>query len=156
MGEVTAIHISSGAGLPMRGVDSVEAIAGEGLAGDRYRDGTGFYSGSPTTPGARELTLIAEEALAVVAQEAGITLLPQEHRRNLTTRGVDLDALIGQRFTIGEVVCEGIRSCPPCHHLEEITGKPVMPPLVHRGGLRARIVTSGRLRIGDRIAEIAL
>lgn len=154
-GEVVAIHIASKVGLPMQCVERIEAIAGEGLVGDRYRNGTGFYSGNPITPGARELTLIGEEALAAVAQESGITLLPEEHRRNITTRGVDLDGLIGKRFRIGAIVCEGIRPCPPCRHLEEVTGKPVMPPLVHRGGLRAKIVTGGSLCVGDLIQEMA-
>jgi MOSC domain-containing protein YiiM len=153
-GAVVAIHVAGGAGQPMRTMQEVEAIAGEGLVGDRYRDGVGFYSAIPTTPGARELTLIAEEALAAVQQETGIVLGPHEHRRNVTTRGIDLDALIGRRFRIGEVACEGIRSCPPCNHLEEVTGKPVLPPLVHRGGLRAKIVESGWIRVGDTIMTI--
>jgi hypothetical protein len=154
IGEVVAIHVASGAGQPMRALAKAEAIAGEGLAGDRYRDGIGFYSAAPITAGARELTLIAEEALAAVVHETGIALGLDEHRRNITTRGIDVDALIGQRFRIGEVVCEGIRSCPPCNHLEEVTGKPVMPPLVHRGGLRAKIMQGGWLRVGDTIVAI--
>lgn len=154
-GEVVAIHIAAGAGQPMRGLDSVEAVAGEGLLGDRYLEGNGFYSATPTDPGARELTLIAEEALAAVFAETGIALNPAEHRRNITTRAIDLDHLLGKRFRIGEAVCEGVRPCPPCNHLEDVTGKAVMPPLVHRGGLRARIVTGGTIRVGDRIEEIA-
>jgi MOSC domain-containing protein YiiM len=152
---VVAIHVTSGAGQPMRELHVVEAIAGEGLAGDRYRDGTGFYSATPTDPGARELTLIAEETLAAIVRETGIVLAPAEHRRNITTRGIDLDSLLGKRFRIGAVVCEGVRPCPPCTHLEEITSKAVMKPLVHRGGLRARIIEGGKIRVGDEIAETA-
>src|SRR5687768_16763233 len=103
-GEVAAIHIAAGAGQPMQALSEAEAIAGEGLVGDRYRDGSGFYSAKPIESGAREITLIAEEALAAVEQETGITLLPEEHRRNITTRGVDLEALLGQRFRIGEIL----------------------------------------------------
>jgi MOSC domain-containing protein YiiM len=150
-GEVVAINIASGAGAPMQETAAVEAIAGEGLAGDRYRDGIGFYSATPTDPGARELTLIEEESLATVLSETGIVLSPREHRRNLTTREIALEPLLGQRFRIGDVVCEGVRLCPPCAHLEEITGKKVMKPLVHRGGIRARIVQGGWIRVGDRI-----
>lgn len=153
-GVVVAIHIAAGAGQPMQALTEAQAIAGEGLAGDRYRNGRGFYSPVPTDPGARELTLIEEDALAAVMQETGITLRPEEHRRNLTTRGVALDALLGRRFRVGAVLCEGVRPCPPCNHLEEVTGKPVMPPLVHRGGLRARIIEGGMIRVGDGI-EIA-
>ncbi|MFN8592194.1 MAG: MOSC domain-containing protein [Thermomicrobiales bacterium] len=155
MGEVVAIHIADRAGAAMRRRGEVEAVAGEGLVGDRYRDGTGFYSTTPTDPGARELTLIAEEALAAILAETGIALGLDEHRRNVTTRGVALAPLIGKRFRIGMVMCEGLRDCPPCVHLEEITGKRVMPPLVRRGGLRARIVESGWIRVGDQIEPIA-
>ena len=67
-------------------------------------------------------------------------------------RGVRLDELRGQRFTVGEVVLEGVRDCPPCEHLEELTNKPVMRPLVQRGGLRARVVVGGTIRVGDEVA----
>jgi uncharacterized protein YcbX len=153
-GEIVAIHVASGAGAPMQAVAAAEAIAGEGLVGDRYRAGTGFYSLAATDPGAREVTLIAEEALAAVRQETGIVLGPAEHRRNLTTRAMALDSLLGRRFRIGEVIGEGVRPCPPCTHLEEITGKPVMKPLIHRGGIRARIVAGGWIRVGDPIEVI--
>ena len=139
----------------MEQVAAAEAIASEGLVGDRYRDGIGFYSTTPTDPGARELTLIAEEALAAVLAESGISLSPDEHRRNITTGGIALEPLLGQRFRIGEVICEGVRLCPPCIHLEEVTGKAVMKPLVHCGGIRARIVGGGWIRVGDAIEEIA-
>jgi hypothetical protein len=154
-GEVVAIHIASGAGVPMQGLAAAEASAGEGLMGDRYRERIGFYSLTPTDPGARELTLIEEESLEAVLMETGIVLAPQEHRRNITTRAIALDTLLGKRFRIGEVVCEGVRPCPPCKHLEEITGKKVMKPLVHRGGVRARIVEGGWIRVGDPIQGIS-
>jgi MOSC domain-containing protein YiiM len=154
-GEVVAIHIASAAGVPMQGLASAEAVVGEGLVGDRYRDNIGFYSSTPTDPGARELTLIEEESLAAVLRETGVVLGPEEHRRNITTRAVALEPLLGKRFRIGEVVCEAVRNCPPCKHLEEITGKKVMKPLVHRGGVRARIVEGGWIRVGDPVQEIA-
>jgi MOSC domain-containing protein YiiM len=153
-GEVVAIHVASGAGAPMQGMAAVEAIAGEGLAGDRYRDGTGFYSATPTDPGARELTLIAEESLAAVLNETGIELTPGEHRRNITTCAMALESLLGQRFRIGEVICEGVKPCPPCTHLEDVTGKKVMNPLVHRGGIRARIIEGGWIQVGDAIEQL--
>ena len=153
-GEVVAIHVASGAGAPMRELASAEAVAGEGLVGDRYREGTGFYSPVPTDPGARELTLIAEESLAAVFTDTGIVLGPEEHRRNITTRAIALEPLLDKRFRIGEVICEGVRPCPPCTHLEEITGKQVMKPLIHRGGIRVRIVTGGWIRVGDPIQEL--
>lgn len=154
-GEVVAIHITSAASEPMRSVQSATAVAGAGLAGDRYHHGVGFYSQVPTDPGARELTLIAEEALAEVTAETGIEIPLYEHRRNITTRGIDVDALLGQQFRIGEVVCEGVRACPPCNHLDELTGKPLLKPLARRGGLRARVVRGGEVRVGDRIERVA-
>ena len=153
-GEVIAIHIASAASEPMQSLQTATAFAGTGLAGDRYRNGVGFYSQVPTDPGARELTLIAEEALGEVTAETGIEIPLHEHRRNITTRGIDVDALLGQHFRIGEVICEGVRACPPCNHLDELTGKPLLKPLAHRGGLRARIVRGGELRVGDRIEPI--
>lgn len=153
-GEVIAIHIASAASGPMQALGSATAVAGAGLEGDRYHNGVGFYSQVPTDPGARELTLIAEEALAEVTAETGIPIPLHEHRRNLTTRGIDVDGLLGQHFRIGDVVCEGVRACPPCNHLDELTGKPLLKPLAHRGGLRARIVSGGVLRVGDRIEPL--
>ena len=154
-GAIVTIHIASGAGAPMQPLPSVEAIAGEGLRGDRYQTGAGFYSAVPTDPGARELTLVAAEVLAAVLAETGIDLPLHEHRRNITTRGIDLPSLLGQRFRIGEVICEGVRDCPPCNHLEDLTGKAVLAPLVRRGGLRARIVSGGTIHVGDAITPLS-
>jgi MOSC domain-containing protein YiiM len=148
VGEVVAIFVADAAGAPMRELAEVTAIAGAGLEGDRYRAGSGFYT---PVPGPRQLTLIEEETLKALAAEHGIVLAPSESRRNLTTRGVRLNDLVGKRFTIGEVECEGIRLCPPCNRLEELTGKPVLGPLVDRGGLRADILTGGMIRSGDPI-----
>jgi MOSC domain-containing protein YiiM len=136
----------------MRALDQVEAIAGVGLRGDRYAEGKGFYSPRPTDPGAREVTLFAAEVLDSLKSQYGVELSPTEHRRNLTVRGLtQLDQLVGHRVSIGDVVLEGVRDCPPCEHLVELTGKPVLEPLVNRGGLRARIVVGGTLRVGDSI-----
>lgn len=149
-GTVTGIFITAEAGAPMRSVVEVSAVEGRGLDGDRYWDGVGFYSATPTTPGARELTLIEEERLDEVARD-GFPLGPGEHRRNVTTRGVALDRLLGRRFQIGGVLCEGVRVCPPCNHLDAVTGRALLAPLIDRGGLRARIVTGGPIRLGDGI-----
>ena len=152
-GAVTGIFIAAAAGAPTRSVVEASAVAGNGLDGDRYRAGVGFYSAIPTTPGARELTLIEEEQLDEVARD-GFPLGPGEHRRNLTTRGVALDGLLGRRFQIGNVLCEEVRACPPCNHLEAVTGRALLAPLIDRGGLRARIVTGGMIRVGDVISPV--
>ena len=153
MGTVEAICIAPQASSEMRRLTSAEAIAGVGLQGDRYAAGIGFYSPRPTDPGAREVTLIEAETLEALQRECGIQLSVDEHRRNLTVRGVRLADLRGQRFSIGEVVLEGVRDCPPCEHLEELTGKPVLRPLVERGGLRARVVVGGTIRVGDQVTS---
>jgi MOSC domain-containing protein YiiM len=147
-GEVVGIFVANAMGAPMRELDEANAVAGAGLEGDRYRDGAGFYT---PIPGPRQLTLIEEETLAHLAAEHGIAFAPHESRRNLTTRGIRLNDLVGKRFTIGQVLCEGIRLCPPCNRLEELTGKPVLAPLVDRGGLRADILDDGVIRRGDTI-----
>ncbi len=151
MGRVEAIHVTTEAGAPMHPLESAEALPGRGLAGDRYALGTGYYSVRPLPGGARELTLFEAETLDVLRERHGIEFAPHEHRRNLTTRGVRLRELIGRRFHIGEVLCVGVRDCPPCVHLVDVTGKPVLEPLVDLGGLRAGILQGGVIRVGDPI-----
>lgn len=151
MGQVEAIYIAPGASAPMQSLSEVEAVMGAGLTGDRYWVRAGFYSARPTAEGAREVTLFEAEVLDLLAREHGIALSPAEHRRNLTTRGVRLNDLLGQRFRVGEVLLEGVLDCPPCDHLEGLVGKPVLRPLVGRGGLRARILQGGTISVGDRI-----
>lgn len=151
-GEVVSIFIAATATGPMREVAEATAVAGAGLVGDRYHAGAGTYSQTPG--GGRHLTLIEQESLDAIAAEHGVHLAPGESRRNITTRGIRLNDLVGKRFTIGEVLCEGVRLCPPCNHLEQLTGKPVLGPLVHRGGLRAHILSDGVIRRGDTIREV--
>ena len=152
-GTVEAIYITPSAGKPMQTLSRAEAIAGQGLAGDRYLEGTGYYSGRPPADGSREITLIESEELEGMERETGIRLDPSESRRNILTRSISLNALIGKRFRLGEVLCEGLRICEPCTYLEHLTGKRVMRPLVHRGGLRARIVSGGTVEVGDEIRD---
>lgn len=138
----------------MQGLDEVEAVVGSGLSGDRYLLGNGFYSARLTDPGAREVTLFEAEVLESLEAEDHIQLQASEHRRNLTTRGVRLDELLGKQFRVGEVVLEGVKDCPPCEHLESLLAKPVLRPLVNRGGLRARVVEGGIIRVGDTIQVV--
>jgi MOSC domain-containing protein YiiM len=126
--------------------EEATAVAGAGLEGDRYRDDAGFYS---PVPGPRQLTLMEEESLAALRTDHGIELTPQECRRNVITRGIRLNDLVGHRLMIGDVACEAIRLCPPCNRLDELTGKAVLGPLSHSGGLRVDIVSGGVIRRGD-------
>ena len=152
VGRVEAIHLADAAGAPMRSVDRVRAIAGVGLEGDRYSVGTGNWSPDPKVD--RHLTLIAAEEIDRLADAFDIELAPGETRRNVTTRGIDLNALVGRRFRVGGAECEGTRLCEPCQYLTDMVGQPILEPLVHRAGLRARILTAGEIAIGDEVATL--
>lgn len=143
--QVTAIYISPAATVIPNAVNEVEARTHRGLVGDRYFEGCGTFSDwEPTGPG-RELTLIEGEVLAELGLSAA------EARRNIVTEGVRLNDLVGKRFRIGDVLIEGIRLCPPCTHLDKVTGKTLLKPLADRGGLRADILSDGIIRLGDEI-----
>lgn len=146
-GSVAHIHISAAAGSPMVPRRAVEARARVGLTGDRYAAGAGYWRDDRVC---RDLTLVEGEVVDGLAR-LGIALGAGELRRNVTTRGVDVNRLLGSTFWIGDVLCFGTELCEPCRHLEQLVGKPVLRPLVHRGGLRARILTGGTIRVGDRI-----
>ena len=148
-GRVEAIHLTSEASGPMRSLTRVRAIAGVGLEGDRYALGIGHYSDSPAPD--RQVTLIAAEEIERLAVEHGIALEPGESRRNLTTRGIDLNALVGRRFRIGQVECEGTRLCEPCLYVADLLAQPLLQHKVHRAGLRARILTDGVIELGAEI-----
>jgi MOSC domain-containing protein YiiM len=151
-GKVEAIHVASEATKLPQAVAQIRAVAGLGLEGDRYYFGTGTYSRHPGN--GREVTLIEAEAIEALAREAGIELAPGASRRNIVTRGVPLNHLVGRRFRVGEVLLEGTRLCEPCAHLARLTAKGVVPGLVHRGGLRTIIVEEGKISVGDPILPV--
>jgi len=153
-GRVVGLFTSPGESQPMTSHERIGAIAGTGLAGDRYALGVGFYSSRPLPGGARELTLIETEALDEIEVETGIRLDHIESRRNIVTTGIRVHDLIGKQFTIGDLLCEGVRDCPPCEHLVELTGKKVLKAMAYCGGLRANILTSGEIAVGDTIVEV--
>ena len=152
MGSVESIHIAAEPERPTRPVESVKAVAGKGLEGDRYFAGEGTYS-NVRKPG-RELTLIEAKAIEGLAREHGIELGPGESRRNVVTRGIGLNELVGRRFTVGEVECVGTELCDPCSHLQKLTRPGVLKGLANRGGLRADIVSGGQIAIGDAVSEL--
>lgn len=143
-GTVEAVAIADRKEGPVVLVDAAEALPGLGLAGDRYAAGAGTFA-SPADGAA--LTLVAAEVLESFVPP----LTADEHRRNLVTRGVDLDALIGRRFTVGAVLCEGRRPAEPCAHLQRLADRPLLRELVHRGGLRADILGEGTISVGDAV-----
>jgi MOSC domain-containing protein YiiM len=150
-GTVISICVASSATEPIRMVEEVRAVAGKGLEGDRYFDGKGTWS---THPGSgREVTLIESETLEALVGEHGPQLAAGAHRRNVVTRGVPLNHLVGRDFRIGEVVFRGQRLCEPCQHLETLTEPGMKMALLHRGGLRADVLHEGTIRVGDRVEE---
>jgi MOSC domain-containing protein YiiM len=150
LGTVEGIFVAPAASVPMQALQTVRAIVGRGLEGDRYAEGIGFYSPRPAS--GRHVTLIDAAAVEALEAELGLQLAPGETRRNLVTRGVDLPALIGTRFTIGEALCEAVRDCPPCEHLEQVTAKTgILKALLGTGGIRAEVLQEGLIRLGDSI-----
>lgn len=148
-GHLAGIFISAKKGTDLQSIETVEAVAGRGLIGDRYFAKEGTFSDKDGPD--REVTLIEEEALAGMAREYEVSLPPAQARRNLLTRGVPLNHLVGQTFRVGDVVLRGIRLCEPCGHLQKLTCKGVLKGLLHRGGLRAQIVQGGTLIVGAAI-----
>ena len=143
-GTVEAIAVAASAGQPARLLQQVRALPGKGLDGDRHVTGKGTF---PSGPPGSALTMIEAE----VCESFDPPLEPSEHRRNVITRGIDLNALVGRDFTIGEVRCRGMRLCEPCTVVQRYVGRPVLRALVHRGGLRADILADGEIRVGDSV-----
>ena len=145
-GLVEAIFVTSEHGeLPVP-VERVQAHAGRGLEGNRY-----YWADGDAPPG-RAVTLVAAEAMDAVASEGEVSIEPAATRRNVLTRGIDVNELVGKRFRIGDVECEGVELCEPCAHLESMTQPGAIKALVHRAGLNADILNGGEIRVGDRVA----
>ncbi|MDP9139524.1 MAG: MOSC domain-containing protein [Pseudomonadota bacterium] len=146
-GHIQHIFIAPARGAPMLALSEVEAIAGCGLAGDRYADAANRKSPD------YQLTLIEIENIEAFAQASGLALNPDDPRRNLVTLGIQLNALCGKRFKIGTVELEGLELCEPCATFAQRTHPEVVRFFVHRGGLRCRILSGGVFRVGDALAE---
>jgi len=144
-GVVVEINISPRNEQLPEPVERVRAVPAHGLEGDRY------FASAPREESERDrdLTLIATEALEALTEETGIELTAAASRRNVLTRGVELNDLVGRAFRVGEVECEGIELCEPCSHLQGLTRPGVLRGLVHRGGLRAAIRRGGEIAVGD-------
>ena len=147
-GRVEGIYISAEHGNLPEPVESVRAHAGRGLEGNRY-----FFDGD-APPGAA-LTLIAAEAVEALDEEHGISIEARESRRNVVTRGIDVNELVGKRFRIGGVECEGVQLCEPCTTLQGMTQPGIIKGLTHRGGLNANILSDGEISVGDAVAADA-
>lgn len=151
-GMLVGIHIADGASQPMRALGEVRIVAGVGIPGDRYAEKRGTYS--PRHHIDRQVTLMEQETLEALARDHGIELAAREHRRNLTTRGVPLNHLVGRYFRVGEGVLYGGRLNVPCRYLEELLNKKVFKLLINRSGLNARVIVDGTVRTGDVILPL--
>lgn len=151
-GTVVTIHVARAAGEPMILAQEALAVAGRGLEDDRYFEGNGFYSDHPGP--IREVSLIEEETLEALRRDHGLVLAPGITRRNITTRGVPLNHLVGREFRVGGATLRGVELCEPCKHVVDVTGiNSLLPTLIHRGGLHAQIISGGTIIAGDAIEE---
>jgi MOSC domain-containing protein YiiM len=150
-GWVEAVAIADRAEAPMQQVTTAQAIPGRGLDGDRYANRVGTFTPRSGRSSGYDLTLIEAEVLDELTLPDGQRLGYVEARRNIVTRGIGLNTLVGQRFRVGDVECIGRRLCEPCAHLERLTHKGVLRNLIHRGGLRADILTAGNITVGAAI-----
>ncbi|RLA47128.1 MAG: sulfurase [Gammaproteobacteria bacterium] len=147
---VTGIYITPVATDLPTAVAEVTAVRETGLEGDRYFLRRGTWSHWPG--GGRQVTLIEAEVVEALQQTMVITAA--QLRRNILTRGVKLNDLVGVDFGVGEVVMRGVRRCEPCAHLEKLTVSGIALALNDRGGLRADILCGGMIRPGDKLKLI--
>lgn len=154
-GTVVGIFVAAGARGGTAPLGEARLVAGRGIEGDRYFAGTGTFSPEPMDPD-HQITLIAIEEIDAFNAASGQALPPGAFRRNVVTRGVDLNALVGKRFRLGAAELRGTRLCEPCAHLAGLLNDEVLKRMVHRAGLRAEIVTGGLVRPGDTVDSPAL
>ena len=138
----------------MHVVEHAKAFANRGLEGDRYAAKAGTFTPANDTLRGYDLTLIEAEVLDSLSLPDGNRIAYAAARRNIVTRGIDLNALVGRRFRIGSVECLGQRLCEPCSHLERLTTKGSLRALIHRGGLRADVLSDGEITTGAPIATL--
>ncbi|MGX5657018.1 MOSC domain-containing protein [Geodermatophilus nigrescens] len=143
---VTEIWLTDRAAAPMRRVPTARLVAGQGLEGDRYALGGGTWARYPDLE--KQLTLIDGADVAAVAAEVGVQLTPGDTRRNLVTTGVDLPALVGRFFAVGDALLFGMKRCPPCAHLGRLTGARLVKAMVHRGGINAAVFAGAEIAEG--------
>ena len=144
---VEEIFVTAEGSTAMSRVDEVETVEGGGIRGDRYCEGTGFWTQYGDVC---QITLIEGEHLDEI-EEQGLTVRSGQHRRNIVTRGVDLLGLRGKRFRVGEVLLEFDRSRPPCKHVQDMSERGMTRALRNRGGICARVLEAGSIRARDTI-----
>jgi len=136
---------------PIIGVPEIECVAGRGIRGDRFFDYKPDYKGQITFFAAEIYDELCATLLPPVSQLSALNAQlppPSAFRRNVITRGVDLNSLIGKQFTIQGVTFEGTAECSPCYWMDQAFAPGTEAALKGRGGLRAKILTDGWLRVG--------
>jgi len=151
-GSLAEIWRTPSAAAPMQRVPAARLVAGVGLEGDRYALGGGTWAQYPDLK--RQLTLIDRDDVTAVAHEAGVALAPGATRRNLVTTGIELPALVGSWFAVGNALLFGMKRCPPCTHLERLTGVRLIRAMVDRGGINAAVFVGGGIREGDVVRPV--
>lgn len=151
-GVLEHIHITPAKSQPMQRLDQATLVAGKGIEGDRYFLGTGTYSVKPGED--RQVTLIEAEMLERVEADDGHPIAMNEHRRNLTVRGVPLQHLVGLRFRVGNAMLEGVRINQPCKYLNLMLKRDVYMALWNRSGLNCKIIEGGTIRPGDEVVAV--
>lgn len=150
-GKVIGIYIATEAAAPMQSISEARLETGRGIAGDRYYSYLGTFSDKEKHRPSQEITLIESEQVDRFNSTTGLALDYSAPRRNVVTRGINLNDLVGVSFRVGEVTLEGLKLCEPCDHLAKLVAGEVLPHLVHRAGLRARIVSGGIIRPDDSV-----
>lgn len=150
-GKVTAIYISPAAAAPVQSLPEACLEAGKGIVGDRYYAECGTFSKKLGDSPAREVTLVETEQIEKFNHATGMLLEPGDLRRNIVTSGLDLNALVGMQFTIGDVILQGIRLCEPCEHIAQLVAPEILSGMLHKAGLRAGIVRGGIICPGDTV-----
>ncbi len=145
-GMVEEIFVTAQGSAAMERVDEIETVEGGGIEGDRYCEGTGFWTQYGDVC---QITFISAEDLDFIENELDIRIKDGEHRRNVVVRDVDLIGLRGKRFRVGETLLEYDRSRPPCKHVQDLTEPGMTRALKNRGGICARVVSAGKIRAGD-------
>jgi MOSC domain-containing protein YiiM len=152
-GTVHEIWLTGAAAEPMRRVPGGRLVPGVGLDGDRYARGGGTWAQYPDLE--KQLTLIDRDDVAAVAAEVGADLSPGDTRRNLVTTGIELPSLVGSWFAVGDALLFGMKRCPPCTHLERLTGLKLVKAMVHRGGINAAVFGGGQITEGAVVRPVS-
>jgi MOSC domain-containing protein YiiM len=152
-GSLLEIWRTAAAAAPMERVPAARLLVGAGLEGDRYTLGGGTWARYPDLE--KQLTLIDRDDVAAVAAETGAALTPGDTRRNLVTTGIELPTLVGSWFAVGDALLFGMKRCPPCTHLERLTGSRLVKAMVHRGGINAAVFAGAGIREGDVVRPVS-